>query len=112
MLRIRAAMLAPFVGPEMAGRIASQVVDDMMNSWKEEIGRVREAYFEVAVPILDREGIKGPTRALYYAFVNELISKVFVKGTEDVDFVIAKFTRMGADERILKEIVEGIGKPL
>jgi len=110
MLRLRASMLAPFVGAEMAGRIAGQVVDDMTSAWKEGFGRIRGAYFKVAVPILDREGIKGPMRALYRAFVNELTSKVFGKGTETVDFVVGKFTEMGADEGILREIVEGIQK--
>ncbi|OYT26588.1 MAG: hypothetical protein B6U97_03455 [Candidatus Altiarchaeales archaeon ex4484_96] len=110
MLRLRAALLAPFVGPEMAGRIAQQVVDDMTSSWKEGFSRVRTPYFKVAVPILDREGIKGGLRATYRAFVNEVASKVFTKGTETIDQVIAKFVAMHCDEAILREIVEGMQK--
>jgi len=112
MLRLRAAQLAPFVGPEMAGRIARQVVDDMTSAWKEGFGRIRQVYFKVAVPILDRAGKVGPARAIYRAFVNELMSKVFIKGTETIDAVIEKFVKMDADEGILREIVEEVQKLL
>jgi len=111
MLRLHGAPLAMIFGAELAYTIAKPFVDDMTRKWQERFGEIRQQYFEVVAKILDDEGLIGPERAKYRAFVNELISKVLVKGTEDVEFVISKFVKMRCDEGILRRIADALIPP-
>jgi len=111
MLRLHGAPLALIFGPERAYTIVKPYVDNMTRKWQERFGEIRQQYFGVVAKILDDEGLIGPERAKYWAFVNELISKVLVKGTEDVEFVIAKFVKMRCNEGILRRIVNALIPP-
>jgi len=108
MLRLHGAPLALIFGSELAYTITKPFVDDMTRKWQERFGEIRQQYFEVVAKILDDEGLIGAERAKYRAFTNELISKVLVKGTEDVEFVIAKHVRLKCDERILRRIANAL----
>jgi len=112
MLRLRAAQLVPFIGVDRAAEVAGNVAQMMLSKWAEGFGHIRRPYYKVVAPILNRENIKGPLRALYRAFVCRLISKVIRLKTQSADGVIADFVAMGADEAILREICDKLGAPV
>lgn len=53
--------------------------------------------------IMDREGITGALRGMYYAFANSIKSKK-VKSREDLRKAIGRSIEKGADERVLWQI--------
>jgi len=57
--------------------------------------------------IMDRQGITGALRGMYYAFANSMKSKK-VKSQEDLRKVIGRGIEKGADERLLWQIARSI----
>ncbi|RLB79944.1 MAG: hypothetical protein DRH17_12885 [Deltaproteobacteria bacterium] len=58
--------------------------------------------------VLVRRGVDPLFWGLYKAFVNELVHKVFVRGTDTVEAVINAWSRQGLDPGVLAEIAESL----
>lgn len=110
-LRIRAAQLAPFIGPEHAYYEAKKVVDKMTEKFAYRFGAIREEYDGVVKAILDRHGKRGPERAKYHSFYLAIKSKV-VTGKATVDELFNRWINFyECDPAILDEILRAIGIP-
>jgi len=84
----------------------------MKSRWHTNFGEFRTRYWKAVAPILDAHGLKGPERAKYRAFMNEVVAKVFVRGRSgDLEAIIRSWVdNFNADEGICREIVEALQK--
>ena len=61
--------------------------------------RVREQFFQP-------RDIPLALRGFYLAFCNELQARVLTRGIETVDYLVEKWTRLGLDPAVLRELVD------
>jgi predicted kinase len=98
--------------PEDIREKAIAVVNRQKTHWDNGMGILHQAYLTAKAKVLDAQNVSALDRPKYKAFVSEYVSKVVYKKTEDADFVINKFTKLGANPDILRMIISELGEVL
>jgi hypothetical protein len=98
--------------PEDIRAKALVVVNRQRAHWENGMGILHQAYVVAKEKVLDAQNVSSLDRPKYKAFVSEYVSKVVYKKTEDAEFVINKFTKLGANPDILRMIVSELGEVL
>lgn len=92
--------------PGIPEDIVRMVASNQTAAWMGGFGIYSRAWNEKVKGILKRHNIPSLMWGPYRAFINEFISKVVEKGTQDPEAVIRKYADMGLNELVLREIVE------
>ena len=97
--------------PEDVRKVAEDSVSEQTSRWNSAFGYYNMTWQQVVVPVLENMGVPKLNYALYRAFMNRLLSKVYIKGSQTKDSVINDFTTLfNADTNVLNAIVDAIEK--
>jgi len=88
-------------------RLAEEYANSLAEARAQGIGVYRVAYKE-AKPVLMRLGVPSALHGLYKAFINELINKVQRRRIATADEIIDKWTKLGLDPAVLREVSESV----
>ena len=97
--------------PEYLAKEGIAVAGEMLERYNRNFGEFHNRWVTVVVPILVKHGVPPLEYAKYKAFVNRLISKVFIKGSQSLDSVKNDFINIQkASPEVVDEIVSELQK--
>jgi hypothetical protein len=97
--------------PEYLAEKGIEVAGKMLERYNRNFGEFHNRWVTIVVPILLKHGVPPLEHAKYKAFVNRLISKVFIKGSQSLDAVKSDFINIHkAMPEVVDEIVSELQK--
>jgi len=86
--------------------LAMAYADALTHAWSLGYGDYHNMHKMVQEQFFQPRGIPAALRGLYLAFCNEYWARVRTRGIEDVDYLIDKWTRLGLDPAVLRDLVD------
>jgi len=99
--------------PEYLARVVEESVNEQTANWNSAFGQYHNLWRSVVVPVLEAHGVPRLQWALYRSFMNRIVSKVYIKGSQSKDAVIADYVNIfKADPAVLQDIVAALERSL
>jgi len=96
--------------PGIPEDLVKTVSDNQTASFTAGFGIFNRLWKEKVVKVLEDNRVPAMHRGIYRGFLNEYVGKVMIRGSATKDEIIEKWTGLGADARILREIVDTLGE--
>mgnify|MGYP003883727311 CR=1 FL=1 len=101
--RLKAFRVAAAGVPE---ELAMDYAMALGDAWQQGFSPYHNMHKLVQEQFFQPRGIPAALRGLYLAFCNEYLARVVRRGIETVDYLIEKWTRLGLDRDVLRELVD------
>ena len=86
--------------------LALECAEALASAWELGFGEYHNMHKLVQEQFLQPRHIPAALRGLYLAFCNEFWARVRTRGIETVGFIIEKWTRLGLDPDVLRDLVD------
>ena len=101
--RLKAFRVAAAGVPEDLAMAYATALGD---AWQQGFGDYINMHKHVQEQFFQPRRIPAALRGLYLAFCNEFLARVVRRGIETVDYLIEKWTKLGLDPDVLRDLVD------